>query len=133
MPSWDDLIDELQKQIGMNEKQINLVKNFNVLDKANILDLLLKSKNVPDLNLSSIISKRLNVNQYSLSHSLLSSLPTSEVVTTNYDTLFELASNTSEKRLRVLPYEPFNPDSPINEKWLLKLHGCINHPEDIGF
>jgi len=64
---------------------------------------------------------------HGLPHALLANLPVKEVVTTNYDTLFEQAHGGENKPLTVLPYEPSNKE----EKWLLKLHGCTDHPADI--
>ena len=50
-------------------------------------------------------------------------------MTTNYDRLFETAveANRGEHELAVLPYEPVKPGG----RWLLKLHGSIDHEEDI--
>jgi hypothetical protein len=48
-------------------------------------------------------------------------------VTTNYDQLFEEASAASRIKVSVLPYDP----SADNERWVLKMHGCISHPQDI--
>lgn len=65
--------------------------------------------------------------RYSLTHAQLASLPVREFVTTNYDTLLEQASLSVSKPLAVLPYERV--DGRV--RWLLKLHGCVRHPEDI--
>ena len=73
------------------------------------------------------IARCLKRRNYSLSHAFLAGLPTLETVTTNYDTLFEMASASIDKPVAVLPYEPVRPE----ERWILKMHGCISHPEDI--
>lgn len=65
--------------------------------------------------------------RYSLSHALLAGLPVGEVVTTNYDTLFEAASRAAGRPPAVLPYE----SAAAGERWLLKLHGCVSRPLDI--
>ncbi|MBU6330480.1 MAG: SIR2 family protein [Acidobacteria bacterium] len=64
---------------------------------------------------------------YSIGHSLVASLPVREFVTTNYDRLLEIAAQTAGDPLAVIPYDPVMGDS----RWLLKLHGCIDHPDDI--
>ena len=80
---------------------------------------------------------------------LLLALPTRSIVTQNYDQLIERACecrNITDKRnnnnssppttqrqkhddeqLSVIPYNPRRGVS----RWLLKMHGCISHPEDI--
>eukprot|EP00466_Bigelowiella_natans_P021490 jgi/Bigna1/72819/fgenesh1_pg.21_\ len=59
--------------------------------------------------------------------SLLSNIPVDAIVTTNYDTMFEDACRASQQPIYALPYEVRTP----NSKWILKLHGDVNHPEDI--
>lgn len=55
---------------------------------------------------------------HALLHALLANLPVKQVVTTNYDRLFELASEVSEiESLSVLPHAP----RPGAERWLLKV------------
>lgn len=54
---------------------------------------------------------------------LLASLPATEVVTTNYDTLFERSTVATGRRFAVLPC-----DTPSREDdgWLLELHGSVD-------
>lgn len=54
-------------------------------------------------------------------------LPIEGFITTNYDQLFEQAVIGGKSEIAILPYSP-NPDS---QKWLLKMHGCIEYPDDI--
>src|SRR5262249_6692238 len=61
----------------------------------------------------------------SLQHFLLASLPVDEVITTNYDDLFELASGPGS--VSVLPHDPRQGVT----RWLLKMHGCVTRPADI--
>lgn len=69
----------------------------------------------------------LNSPTHALIHAILQSLPCTEFMTTNYDNLFEMACTTAPI---VLPYQR---DKLLrlrqNQRWYLKLHGCINHPE----
>lgn len=64
------------------------------------------------------------------------------VITTNYDQLFEQASARCSKMVsRLLVYEPEQPERPAvlppvprrdqDDRWLLKLHGCVSRPETI--
>jgi hypothetical protein len=73
------------------------------------------------------VAGRLCARHYSLAHGLLAALPTLEVVTTNYDTLFEAASEAIGKSVEVLPYQSVTGKN----RWLLKLHGCISRPDQI--
>jgi hypothetical protein len=63
----------------------------------------------------------------SIAHVLLQSLPTNTCITQNYDVLFEQACHDAGTKINVLPYDLVTGDS----RWLLKMHGCVNHPEDI--
>jgi hypothetical protein len=64
----------------------------------------------------------------SLLHLLIASLPSREAVTTNYDTLFEAAWEAVDGQApRILPSDA----APDERRWLLKLHGCIDHPGPI--
>lgn len=77
------------------------------------------------------------------------------VVTTNYDDLFETACQGAQVPFNVLPYQPgwaSAVDDPAtsssgggggggassvatrsraSKRWILKLHGCVHHPQDI--
>lgn len=67
--------------------------------------------------------------RFALAHALLASLPAGEVVTTNYDGLFERASAAAERPTAVLPYRPDRKAT----RGLLKLNCSVDHPEDIAF
>src|SRR5262249_56229382 len=64
---------------------------------------------------------------YSLAHASLAALPVAEVVTTNYDQLFEVACKAVGRPPSVLPHA-IRADA---KRWVLKMHGCVSHPEDI--
>jgi hypothetical protein len=63
----------------------------------------------------------------SLAHALLAGLPVDEVITTNYDDLFERASAAVDRPVTVLPHAL----ARRSERWLLKMHGCVSRPETI--
>ena len=66
-------------------------------------------------------------NAFSLQHALLSALPIKEAITTNYDDCFEQAIIGGARHVAALPYA-----SPEHaDLWILKMHGCISHPDDI--
>jgi hypothetical protein len=65
--------------------------------------------------------------RHSISHALLATLPVREVATTNYDDLFEQACTAVGRPAAVLPYAP----DRTRDRWVLKLHGTVEHPEEI--
>lgn len=79
--------------------------------------------------------------RHSLTHGLLAALPVREVVTTNYDTLFEKAFNAARRKIDKDPCEhsgehtlhliPYEGPPAGGRPWLMKLHGCVDHPKDI--
>ena len=73
------------------------------------------------------ISRMLRRRHYSLTHAFAAALPTRQVVTTNYDTLFEQASVAIGEPVCALPYDKVS----ARARWILKLHGCVDHPDDI--
>lgn len=58
-----------------------------------------------------------------LQHFLLASLPVDEVITTNYDDLFELAAG--REAVSVIPNAP----RQGVQRWVLKMYGCVTHPD----
>lgn len=100
------------------------LRRLPALDRARIIeDRLVERKG----SLGAAVSARLRTEHYSLAHSLLAALPVAEVITTNYDQLFEAASADASRAVAVLPYQPV----VGRPRWLLKMHGCVTHPDDI--
>ena len=56
------------------------------------------------MSLGKRIAERFTVDHSSLAHALLAGLPVNEVVTTNYDVLFEGASAAVGRPATVVPY-----------------------------
>lgn len=123
LPLWEDLLDGVAGDAGLGPDERESLKSLDLLDRARLLELRLGGKHA----LGQSVSRRVTAARYGLCHSLLASLPVHEAVTTNYDTLFERASTDANMPCRVLPYEP----SLNRRRWLLKLHGCVNHPDHI--
>jgi len=51
-----------------------------------------------------------------------------EVITTNYDVLFERARQNAQRPIAVIPH---NFEKTADKGWLLKIHGCVTAPETI--
>ncbi len=125
LPMWGTLLAELAERAGMDEEEREALSKLDVLDQAELIEGRMHgSRDV----MTDEIRRLLSGHEYSLAHAMLAALPVSEVVTTNYDTLFERASEAGgEMRVAVLPYER----AAGADRWVLKLHGCINRPDDI--
>ncbi len=124
LPDWQGLLRELMEQAGMSAHEASATADLSVLDQARIVQRRLKRQG---RELGSALVERFGVEQYGLVHGQLASLSVRETVTTNYDPLFETASRACGHEVAVLPYSPVSGCT----RWLLKLHGCVHHPEDI--
>ncbi|PWJ26232.1 SIR2-like protein [Branchiibius hedensis] len=115
LPSWDELLHSLD---GKTEKDTLLSPT----DRADLIQ-----KDDPE-HFQDLVCKQIGTaTTPSLLHALLASLACREVVTTNYDLLYETAAGAAGRPPQVLPWSPVQADRP----WLLKLHGDIKHPDSI--
>lgn len=130
IPSWGDMLTFLATEAAIisaeKPKVTKMFSSMSALDQANLIE---KKKGAEWLH--DHVTKLVEGSHYSVPHSLLSSLPISETVTTNYDTLFEQACNSWGCKLSILPYETRKMNQTEKCKWILKMHGCVTHPEDI--
>ncbi len=123
LPLWGQLLDRLADRAHMAEGERQALHRLNPLDQAAIVERRLGGPAGLERTLRQVFTRR----HYALAHALLAALPVREVVTTNYDELFEMAWEALGRRPAVLPYV-LRPDA---DGWLLKLHGCVSHPRDI--
>ena len=123
LPAWKGLLDEIAAELGISAEQRSAFQELNVLDWARLLE----HRCVGESTFAEKIATRLSKRHYALAHSLLAALPVDELVTTNYDNLLEKACHDADRECAVLPYEP----AADGRRWLLKLHGCVSHPNDI--
>ncbi len=125
LPDWDTLLTRLGAYAGLDAEELGLYEAQHALDRAEYVALKLAAQ---QRNVGQAVVEVLGTPPcYGLAHGLLAGLPVSESVTTNYDQLFEQASAAAGRPLAVLPREPTRRAGP----WLLKMHGCLAHPEDI--
>ncbi|MBI1913490.1 MAG: SIR2 family protein [Planctomycetes bacterium] len=120
LSSWNGLLEQLA---GADLACDPDFRALGALDQARVVKALLPK----DCTLGQAVADRLGATHYSVVHALLATLPTTEAVTTNYDTLFEMASAAVGRPVDVLPYQAASGSRP----WLLKLHGCVSQPADI--
>ncbi|MCA9854870.1 MAG: SIR2 family protein, partial [Dehalococcoidia bacterium] len=124
LPGWNGLLGSLAESAGLQAAESESLSRMSHLDQAHLI-----SRRLEQLgkDLGTSVKEQLAASNYSLSHSLLASLPVREVATTNYDQLFECASSDAGTPAAVLPYAA----NRNRERWLLKLHGCVTQPQDI--
>jgi SIR2-like domain len=123
LPLWGELLSKLAAKAGMSEQEQEGLRRLNPLDQAAIIEKRLGGSD----GLQEALRDLFTSDHAALSHFLLAGLPVREVVTTNYDQLFELAWEAVGRRPSVLPYVL----RKAADCWVLKLHGCVSHPEDI--
>eukprot|EP01122_Echinamoeba_exundans_P002066 TRINITY_DN1202_c0_g1_i6.p1 TRINITY_DN1202_c0_g1~~TRINITY_DN1202_c0_g1_i6.p1 ORF type:complete len:448 (-),score=27.53 TRINITY_DN1202_c0_g1_i6:643-1986(-) len=123
LPTWRQLLLQLAQVAQMPEEEMALIDKMSFLDSARVIEMRLGGWK----NLSHAIATRVQVSTYSLLCGLLAGLPVHEIVTTNYNQMFELSSRGVGLNVSVLPYYPIE----NCDRWILKMHGCVTHPEDI--
>src|SRR5205085_2623757 len=118
-----EMLDALARRAGMDDGEREELAGLNRLDRAVVIEKRLGGAEA----LMAAVRDLFDRHRYGLTHALLASLPVGEAVTTNYDRLFELAWAARGRRFSVLPYAL----RPGADAWVLKLHGSVDHPEDI--
>ncbi|WP_081637211.1 SIR2 family protein [Gordonia terrae] len=122
LPGWNELLLELGSRAGVDAKTLMNLEH-SPLDQAELVSLRLGDNLGGEI--AQIVSRAKRV---SLAHSLLAGLRCREVVTTNYDELYEDAVEaTGELRPTVIPWEAVQPRRP----WVLKMHGEVGRPESV--
>jgi hypothetical protein len=123
LPLWGEMLDGLAERAGMSAAERGAIAQLDPLDRARLI-----GKRLHGGSLGALVAELLGgYRHHSLSHALLAALPVEEVVTTNYDLLFEQASAAAGFPVRVLPDRP----RPDDRRWLLKMHGSIDRPDEI--
>jgi hypothetical protein len=124
LPDWKGLLQALARLAKMSDDECAALAWINTLDQASIV-----KRRLGDDDLRSGIKSLLGSwKHYSLTHALLAALPVREVVTTNYDELFEEAwSHPIGDDITILP----NRTAAQTRRWLLKMHGCLSQPKNM--
>ncbi len=122
LPTWSELLRELAATAGLSDAERDGLERLGHLDRAQIIDRRLGAS-VGEAVASSLLEHH----RSALAHTLLAGMPITEFITTNYDALFEQASQDAQRPVAVLPYAP----TARASRWLLKMHGCVREPNDI--
>jgi hypothetical protein len=124
-PIWGELLTTIARKAGLSRAAASQLAAKDPRDQGTLIERRLKESG---RNLKSEVAEELRgLKRYSLQHGLLASLPSSEAVTTNFDSLFEAASRAGGRDLGILPERP----RTNSGRWLLKLHGSSDMPENI--
>lgn len=125
LPDWKGLLQGLATRAGMSPEERAALKGIHTLDQASII-----ARRLGPDGLASGTKELLGAHRhFSLTHALLAALPVREVVTTNYDQLFEEAwSHPFGDDITILPNRP---SAAQTRRWLLKMHGCLSEPKNI--
>eukprot|EP00966_Prymnesium_polylepis_P178765 4139587-Prymnesium_polylepis.1 len=83
----------------MDADEVEQLRTLALADQAAVLSSRLGAS---EAGLQQLVVDQLSVELYSVTHGLLAGLPTTAVVTTNYDTLFEKAWDAAQARYTVL-------------------------------
>lgn len=123
LPSWHDLITMLAADIPEFQQQDVTKTHLTATDQAELIEK--ADKENFKRRVRSIASSRTTP---SLLHALLASLGCHEVVTTNYDLLYETAVEaTGHDITSVMPWD----SAHGKKRWILKLHGDVKHEDKI--
>ncbi len=118
LPLWHQLLEKLAKRGGSSPEERKAMAKLDSMDRGLLVERKLGGRD----ELEAAIRDELSSPCHSLAHAQLAGLPTDSIVTLNYDRLFEMAARATHP-VAVLPSER----GSGARRWLLKLHGCIEH------
>lgn len=120
LPTWTALLEMLAESAGVSGDDF---RRLPPLDQAQLLE-----KRLGERLGEHVVKIIADVVRPSLGHVLLAGLECQQVVTTNYDDLYERAVEASGSPVAcVLPWHDVEPGHP----WVLKMHGDLAMPESI--
>ena len=136
VPLWGGLLDELAAAAGMPGSERDDLRQLDPLDQAAILERRFGGRARLHAALRELFLTRWDT-FYAPAHLLPAALPVADVITTNFDRLFETAwtdvlrtrpdRDPPGGRPSVLPHAA----RPGAVRRLLKMHGCVTDPSEI--
>lgn len=126
LPSWWGLLELLANKANFNEKQRADLQSMSMLDQPVLMEKRMGRKAFKQA-VADIVSTN---GRFTPAHVLLHQLLI-PAITTNYDTLYELAGDSVNKRTPRLPWDRTSLFHESTGQSLLKLHGSVHDPESI--
>ncbi len=126
LKTWTELVRSLAETARLADVDL---QHLSATDQAELIEKRGRaSDETSPLFQQQVIDQVSGVHRPSLVHALLAGLDCREVVTTNYDVLYETAVAASGHEVQaVMPWT-----SGLDaDRWVLKLHGDVNHRESI--
>lgn len=121
LPAWQALIDQLAAELpDARRPEPAALRSLDLRDQAAVLR---RRYTQANMDFATALAAQVDTAHHGLTHELTASIPTTEAVTTNYDGLFEQAVRATGDSIAVLPMDP----DPNADRWVLKLHGDLNH------
>jgi hypothetical protein len=122
LPSWGALVSDLAAEFGVRGLGPG-ADNLSITDQAELIEKAAKGR------FQQRVAERISPHSRpSLLHVLLAGLDCRETVTTNYDVLYEAAVRATDRSIAsVLPWT----SAHGADRWILKLHGDVEHPKKI--
>jgi len=126
-PSWGALLELLAKKAGMSEDDRKSLSRLGYLDQPTVI-----AEDMGDQFKGAIAEIINESGRYTPAHVILKSLK-APAVTTNYDDLYEKAAESCNQSVPTLPWDARQmiDNARKEHNALLKLHGCVKHPESI--
>ncbi len=125
LPSWSELLADLARErAAATPADIAALASLGELDRAALVQRRLGAQKLGPIVAAHLTARS---SRSALPHGLLAGLPVDELVTTNYDDLYERASRAADRDVTVLP----SGTTLRGERWLLKMHGCVTRPDGI--
>ena len=129
LPGWSALLRGAAERLAPAGGRAVGADRLAALDPRDQATILARRYETAGLDFEAQVCKAVDQETYALTHALLASLPVRERVTTNFDLQHERAAMTCDRKLAVLPHRP----DTNAERWLLKLHGSVDHPKSLVF
>ncbi|WP_107771036.1 SIR2 family protein [Nocardioides sediminis] len=121
LPGWGSLIENLERHYDLDPPGEGL--DITLTDRAELIER--EDKDGFKWQVAQLIKPTARP---SLPHVLLAGLDCHQVVTTNYDVLYEAAVSATGNDIKsVMPWA----SAHGADRWILKLHGDVDHPEQI--
>ena len=124
LPDWKRLLNLLAKE-RISPAELPAFARLSELDRAALIEQRLAPGETMGAATARVIVE--HSRKIAVGHALLASLPVDEVVTTNYDDLFERASVVVGRPCARIPGGQVGP----GQRFILKMHGCVSRPSSI--